>query len=367
MNCKKCKKQIPEKSLYCMHCGAPVKKNPKKKMYQRPDGLFEKIITIDGKRIAFRGKTESEVNRKIVEYGEKKENGPFFPEVADAWQEEHYKELEYNTFRCYDKAIERAKDFFSDSYIKDITPADVDRYIKYLAAQRYASKTVSNHLSVLNMIMVYAVVHNIVLFNPAEQISTPRGLKKTTRRAPTDQEIEVIKRNVDKPFGLFYYFILYTGARRGEALAIQFKDIDRKNKLIHINKSVYHVSSRAEIKMPKTEAGVRTVPLLDVLAEKLPNGSPDDYLFGGKRPMYKSQIQRAIDAYQEMTGLDITPHFLRHGYATILYDAGIDVKTAQKLLGHADYQMTMNTYTHISNSRAHKDTQLLNTYTQDSQ
>jgi len=354
------------KSLYCLYCGAPVKKNPKKKMYQRPDGLFEKIITIDGKRIAFRGKTESEVNRKIVEYEEKKESGPFFSEVADKWQEEHYKDLEYNTYRCYDKAVERAKNFF-DEYIKNITPADVDKYIKGLAAQKYSSKTVSTHLSVVNMILSYAVIHNIIPSNPAEQVNVPRGLKKTARRAPTDQEIEIIKRNVDKPFGLFYYFILYTGARRGEALAIQFKDIDRKNKLIHISKSVYHPSSRAEIKQPKTEAGIRTVPLLDVLAVHLPDGSPDDYLFGGKLPMYKSQIQRAIDAYQKMTGLDITPHFLRHGYATILYDAGIDTKTAQGLLGHADYQMTMNTYTHISNSRAHKDTQLLNTYTQDSQ
>ena len=83
--------------------------------------------------------------------------------------------------------------------------------------------------------------------------------------------------------------------------------------------------------------------------------------------MYKSKVQRALETYQEETGLEITPHFLRHGYATILYDAGIDAKTAQGLLGHADFQMTMGTYTHISASRTQKDAQKLNNFVKNSQ
>ena len=60
-SCKKCKKEIPDGALYCQWCGAAQKKNPKKKMYQRPDGLFEQSKVIDGKRVVFRGKTEKEV------------------------------------------------------------------------------------------------------------------------------------------------------------------------------------------------------------------------------------------------------------------------------------------------------------------
>ena len=368
LNCKKCKKQIPDESLYCMWCGAPAKKNPKKKMYQRPDGLFEKVMTIDGKRVAFRAKTEKEVERKILAYQQKKESGPLFSEVADQWKEEHFKGIAYTTFRCYEKPIERAKEYFANDFIREIAAGDVDRFVKYLATQlRLASKTVSNHLCVVHMIFTFAMVQGILTSNPAEPIRVPRGLKKTSRRAPTDAEIEVVKNNVDKPFGLFYFFVLYTGCRRGEALAIQFKDIDRVNKTVSISKSLYHRSSKPEIKAPKTGAGVRTVPLLDVLAEKLPTGKPDDFLFGGAKPMYKSQVQRALESYQKITGLTITPHFLRHGYATILYDAGIDAKTAQGLLGHADYHMTLNTYTHISNSRSHLDAQKLNEFTQNAQ
>ena len=216
------------------------------------------------------------------------------------------------------------------------------------------------------MIFTYAAVHDIILSNPAEQVSVPRGLKKTSRRAPTEEEIEIVKANVNKPFGLFYFFILYTGCRRGEALAIQFKDIDRENKVIHITKSLYHKSTRPEIKTPKTDAGKRDVPLLDILADQLPEGKPNDFLFGGEKPIYSTKVQRLLKAYQKETGLEITPHYLRHGYATILYDAGIDIKTAQGLLGHADFQMTMGTYTHISASRAQKDAKKLNDFVKSS-
>lgn len=71
--CKKCKKEIPEGALYCPWCGSPQKRNKKKKMYQRPDGLFEQVKLIDGKRVYFRGKTEKEVIDKMISYQEEKE------------------------------------------------------------------------------------------------------------------------------------------------------------------------------------------------------------------------------------------------------------------------------------------------------
>ena len=107
VSCKKCKKEVPAESYYCMWCGAPVRKHPKKKMYQRPDGLYEKILVINHKRIAFRGKSEREVTRKILEYHEAEEKGPLFSDAAWEWRGEHFETLEYNTLRCYNKPFER--------------------------------------------------------------------------------------------------------------------------------------------------------------------------------------------------------------------------------------------------------------------
>ena len=368
ITCKRCKKEVSAEGYYCMWCGAPIRKNPKKKMYQRPDGLYEKILVINHKRIAFRGKSEREVTRKILEYREAEEKGPLFSDVAWEWREEHFETIEYGTARSYGPPFKRALNYFEKQYIRAITPSDVDKYIKHLALERYyAAQTVVAHLSIVHMIFSFAVVNDIIPVNPAEQINIPRGLKRNSRRALTKEEIEIVKANVNKPFGLFYFFILYTGCRRGEALAIQFKDIDRENKVIHITKSVYFKSGKPEIKLPKTEAGKRVIPLLDILADKLPKGRQDNFLFGEKEPLTWAQFRKLLKTYLNKTGLTITPHYLRHGYATILYDAGIDVKTAQGLLGHSDFQTTMNVYTHLSAERTWIESQKLNEFTKDSQ
>ena len=67
--------------------------------------------------------------------------------------------------------------------------------------------------------------------------------------------------------------------------------------------------------------------------------------------MHNAAVTRLIGRYQRELGIKLTPHQLRHGYATILYDAGIDLKTAQAWMGHANIQTTMDIYTHISEDR----------------
>lgn len=88
------------------------KEKPKKKMYQRPDGLFEQSKIIDGKRVVFRGKTEKEVTDKMVAYTAQQEAGPAFREVAEDWREEAYREIEYNTAKGYEAKYKHALEYF---------------------------------------------------------------------------------------------------------------------------------------------------------------------------------------------------------------------------------------------------------------
>lgn len=232
----------------------------------------------------------------------------------------------------------------------------------------WAQKTFKNYFLVLNLIFEYAASNGIIEHNPAEFVQIPKGGKRTYRRAPTPEEIEVIKSSTEKTFGLFAYFLLYTGCRRGEALALQYKDIDRKNKVIHITKSVYHEGNAPRIKQPKTERGFRDIILLDILMERLPNGRPLEYIFGEKdSPLTASKAEDLWIAYQRETGLGVTPHIVRHGYATILHEAGIDPKDAQEMLGHANISTTLDIYTHITQKRRSEMAQKLNNYTQNTQ
>ena len=146
------------------------------------------------------------------------------------------------------------------------------------------------------------------------------------------------------------YFFLHLGLRKGEMLALDARYINKKERTFKIMHSVYFVGNSPHIKSPKTQAGIREGILLECLLDKLPN-IKSGLIFPGKSGSYMthSEFHTGWRAYQKATGLTITPHQLRHAYASyILHDAGIDVKTAQYLMGHADISTTQNIYTQIT-------------------
>lgn len=353
-------------------------------MYRRPDGLYEKIITVDGKRIAFRAKTEKAVSHKILEYHGRIEQGRTFQELAEIWSKEHFDMISYNTLKSYKPAYERALKHFGNTPVKQISRASITGFIEEFAHKKYAYKTVRNQLLVLSLIFKKAVLDGDLQTNPAEYIPIPKNLSRKKRELPQPHYIELIQNNIEKDFGLLAYFLLYTGCRRGEALALQYQDIDFEHHIIHITKSLYHESNTPKIKEPKTEAGRREIILLDCLAEKLPKGKASDFLFPGKdgNPITRSGFHhrwnaycKAIGAYDEKIYTDkdghnhteiialITPHQLRHAYATLLYEAGIDEKDAQELMGHTTIAVTRDIYTHITDTRRMETAEKLNEFT----
>lgn len=334
----------------------------KSRYYVRPDGLHEAIRTINGKRKAFRGKTDAEVERKMLAYREELARGRTFRQVADDWEREHFETLAPNTLRAYRPALARAVERFDSTPIKQITPPQVKAFIVEFAGLGYAKKTVATQLQICNMIFSYAVEHGECEINPCTCVSIPKGLSKTHRDAASNRDEEVVRRTPH--IWLLPCFILYTGMRKGEALAIQGRDIDRKELVIHVTKSVYHVAGKPKIKAPKTEAGIRTIPLLLPLLSHLPKKLKDDeYLFsqdGGKTPLTESQYTMLWRKYAAATGITCSAHRLRHSYATMLFECGLELKDSQDLLGHSTAAMTQDVYTHLRDSRREKTAQLLN-------
>lgn len=367
MKCKKCRKAIPDNSKFCNHCGAPQEK---KKLYRRPDGLYEKVMTIDGKRVYFRARKEADVYKKIHEYEVKREEGPFFTEVAEQWHTEHWENLSPTTQHGYEFPFEEIKEYFADKRIKELTHKDINSYIKQLP-KSYAKKTCTNRLNILNMIFKYAVVEDIVSENPCIYITIPKGHGSKKRKAPTEDEIGKLNAGIGiehrgYPIGLLAVFFYYTGCRKGEALALTFGDIDRDAKKIKITKSVYFTGNDPHIKQPKTEAGIREIPIPDCLLPLLPQGKKDAYVFGrsSDAPIKKDFFDKAWNTWRKGTGLSLSAHQLRHGYATLLYSADVDAKAAQEIMGHADVSTTQNIYTEVSPSRMTVVTERLNQYLQ---
>ena len=319
----------------------------KDKYYKRPDGLYEAIRIINGKRVAFRGRTAAIVEQKMLAYKEAPPPVPLFKDVSAEWEEEHSKTLAYNTARNYSSQNKLVTEHFGNYRIDEITPSEVQAYISSFKTQ--ARKTVTNRLLTLNLIFNYAVLHGYVKANPCVAVHIPKGLAVSHREPPTEAETKIIKAFAGKPDGLMPALILCTGCRKGEAMGLLDTDIDREGKKINISRSVYFENSHPKTKPPKSAAGVRETPVPDYLLKLLPKTQKGQPIFPGPDGKYMTapQYKRMWHRWQKMTGLTLTAHQVRHGYATIIFEQGFAPKDIQSYLGHAQLSTTMDIYTHI--------------------
>ena len=321
-------------------------------MTRRADGRWQEAVMIDGKRKYFYGKTKAEVLRKIREHEVKKEEGLLFPAVANEFWNKHEPTLAHNTAKSYLPAVRRAQEYFSDTDITTIRPVDISRFLAFVVDEmEMAEKTAKTQLLVVNLICRHAVNEGYVDVNPCTDITLPAGLSKTKRTMPTSEDLERVKNSIDHRFGLFGYMVLCTGMRRGEVLGLQWKDVNLKKRTITVEKSVYFVSNAPHIKLPKTRAGVRVVPILDALLPYLQPGPANHYVFGGPNLLKQSQFDKGWEHYCHDTGVTCTAHQLRHAYTTMLIEAGIEPAVAMKLLGHAQISTTIDIYTHLREER----------------
>lgn len=335
-------------------------------MVRRKDGRWQEQMTVTEhgrtKQKYFYGSTKAEVLRKIADWKQqetdRKGKGRPFSTVADEWAEQAESGVSPTTWRGYNSALNRAREHFGERDITSITPADISAYIKRLIkTNKPSDKTARTHLMIVNLICRYAVQTGDLEQNPARDLEVPRNLKKQPREIASDDDIKRVKESYSAPFGAFAYWALYTGLRRGELLALTWDDVDIKNRVIHVNKAcIRDTDGKVKAKAPKTKNGVRDVPIVNKLAEKIQPGK--GLVFPGENGKYMTNgmWERHWRHYTEASGVKCTPHQLRHAYATMLYEAGekVSMEDAQYLLGHAQIQTTKDIYTHIRDQKAEK-------------
>ncbi len=328
-------------------------------MTRRKDGTWQQALTvnINGRKVQkyFYGKTKSEVLRKVQAYKDLQSDGPTFTEVADEWWDQHEPTLAVNTTKSYKPALARAKAAFGDRRIRQILPTEINKFLRdFIKEIDAARKTAATQLMVVNLICKYGVEMGYLPSNPARDLSLPKNLTRKTRPMPTSEDIQKVKDSTDEPFGMFAYWTLYTGCRRGELQALTWEDVDIKEGWVHVNKSLYYNAGKPTVKAPKTESGIRDIPLLKKLAEKLKPGK--GLIFANKRGSYMTEweFQNAWGKYADTTGISCTPHGLRHAFTTMLFEAGIAPKDIQTIVGHAQLSTTMDIYTHIRADQANR-------------
>jgi integrase/recombinase XerD len=277
---------------------------------------------------------------------------PHLPEFLDSLRVE--RRLADNTVHSYGRDLLLFGRFLRrlrrDSPL-DIGHEDLQAYLRWLADRGLSDRSRARNLSALRAFYRFMKLEGLTESDPTEWIESPRGWK----RLPTylsSEEVEKILGNPDlnRPSGLRDALILELlydcGLRVSELAALKVEDLDMEAWLIRV----------------KGKGGKeRFVPFgeeaREVLDRYLEEAGRAPYLlpgrFGGH--LTRQGIWKIVKRYLRLSGItkEVSPHTLRHSFATHLLNNGADLRAVQMMLGHADISTTQ-IYTHLSQERLKK-------------
>jgi integrase len=208
---------------------------------------------------------------------------------------------------------------------------------------------------VLNGILKQAVKDGRLARNPAAGVdSLPRRRTRRMRRYLTQEELH----RVADASGSHRSLVLtlgYCGLRWGEAIALKVGDVDFERRRITVQRSAVEVHGEIHLSTPKTDASTRLVPLpaivIDSLRAEMEGRHPTDLVFPGSDGDYMRRVRASAGSKSwwksalKAAGVEtMVIHDLRHTAASIAVNAGGNVKSVQRMLGHASAAMTLDCY-----------------------
>lgn len=260
------------------------------------------------------------------------------------------------TYEMYENILKHTE-ILNDTTLDMIRTSDIQLLISNNSSH---PRTCEQMLLTLRQIFDMAVDDDIIVKSPCRNIQLPRHLKQE-KRILTEDEREIVK----KAEGLSdlqraYIHILYgTGVRPAEACALTWNDVDFENNTITINKALQFTNSRvASVGLPKTDKSVRTLPVLPFVMASISALKatgvhlPTQTILGAENGVLRtrSAYRNIFDTAMKIIGLkNITPYMFRHNFCSMCFFNGVDIKTCQILMGHADTKMVLTTYSHYEN------------------
>ena len=359
------------------------------KYKKRKDGLYRVDITVgilpDGryKRKSLYAKTIRELEDKIQTVKEDSQKGitsekarkMTFEQLSNVWLENFTPNVSERG-RCQYKALFRLyiNPEFGAINIRILKNIDLQRLLNSMA-KNGSSRSQLKKIKMLSCAVLNLAEENgIIAKNVFKHAKLPEVEQKIRQPLTDEQKTLILQYWSGHRMGIPALIMLLCGLRRGEILALQWSDVDLTNKQIIIDKAVaFENNSHAIIKKPKTAAGKRVVEIPEILVSILRQcPKPSIYVCPSAKGVIMSYTAfvRAWKSYMLYlshcdNGQNIqpfTPHQLRHTYATMLYSAGVDVLTAQKLMGHSDIKITMGIYTHLAEEKRKRSIAALDKY-----
>lgn len=365
---------------------------------QRQDGRYECKFTLNGKRKTLYDNNFSKLRKKVNNVKYEAEHGicgNFEKITLDDWHKiwrETYKvgHVKESTLEVYDTNYRvYIKDKLGCFLLKDIKPAMIQSLINQLYKSGLASGTIQLIRVILSNMFEFAIQEDLIVKNPCHNLQIPKKPKKVKKVLSKDEEIIFMNEaKLSSSYYPMYYTALATGMRVNEILGLTWDDIDFKESMLSINRTLVFVNGKFAVQTPKTQKSKRVIPMNSKLKTLLANhkrnqnnlkiehserwkpydtmndnnlifttrnGKPvnsKDLNKGIKRILGNINRKESIQAKEEKREPilieNFTMHSLRHTFATKCFELGIEPKIVQEILGHSNISMTMNIYTHPS-------------------
>lgn len=369
---------------------------------QRKDGRFQGRFTFNGQRYTLYDRDLDELQKKMRAALYEMEHGIYGKTsniTVDNWFEfwvEEYKleSVKNSTLILYTTNYERyVKDSLGGKKLNSIKPMHIQKLYNTLKQQGLSLGTIQIVNSILNNLFTQAVKNDLIRKNPCYGVIMPKGSKKE-RRVMTEEEQKLFIKEIRGDFyGMVCTMALATGLRIGELTALTWEDIDFENHLLKVNRTLLYQKTYGErentyqVQTPKSENSKRAVPLIPDAEKMLKkhrieqkeyilsrggrwqpiegfenlvfttrNGTPVQEVYIVKylkrvtmRLNEKEQKKAEMEGRKPVVFEPVTPHTLRHTFATRAFECGMMPKTIQEILGHSNLSITMDLYTHVTN------------------
>lgn len=372
---------------------------------QRKDGRYQaRLINRFGKRLTFYSFKLSEVKKWLTDtiYDDKHGLGgdgsavtlnEWFDEFLKLYKIGNCKEsTNYNRISSYNTHI---KDTVGKLLLSEIKVSHIQKLLNEMKNNGYTKGTIVKFKSSISEIFEKAIDNDYISKNPCKKAEVPLNCKesKSARVLSFNEEKEFVKAIEGNMQKNWYLIALCTGMRQGEISALSIHDIDFKNHVIHVTKTLSYVGGIFRFNTPKTQNSVRDIPMNARLekilsnqmerrkAMKLKSGDGWKPLEGFESLIFTTKFGRPLAEIQMLDSLkniiskinrerinsakgnnrpvELMTHFslhsLRHTFASRCIESGLKPKTLQMILGHSDIKITLNIYTHLSQESIRED------------
>ena len=242
-------------------------------------------------------------------------------------------------------------------YKKLLTKGRVDRLEAKGQPKGLSAKTVRNIHQILSSALKLAQEQRILHTTPAEGCALPKVEHREIKTLPVEQFQSFLREARESGVFELYYLELATGLRRGELLGLKWEDIDLERGDLRVRRQISRINGEVVEAPLKTKNAYRTLPLAEdtvsVLLEQKKKVGSSPWVFpspnGG--PISPDSVLHMLHRVLKRAGLPkVRFHDLRHTFATLALQNGVDIKTVSGMLGHFSAGFTLDTYAHVTSA-----------------